>query len=436
MAPTTHAPVWEPLPPDEAIRFFRSKGIRISGDPAEVSAEEHARAFTVSRMAQLDLLEAVQTAIDEALANGTTLAAFKRQLTPLLQRAGWWGSVTEPDGQGGERTVQLGSPWRLRTIYETNLRTAYATGRWEQIEQTKGTHPYLRYVGSVAQHRRPEHVQWAGLVLPVDDPWWNTHYPPNGWGCLCSTQQLSRAALDRTGDRVGAAPPVVMKPYQNPKTGETRFAPHGVDPSFAFNAGKERTEVAARQLLDKVTAAPPALGAATWAQAKEVNAPLVQRAFARWSEQVATGAAAPNGSLWTVGAVSPHLVEVMAEAGHTLASAGITVTDRAILHILADGKAVRGAGITLAELQRLPQILAAPAAVLEDVRDGALLYVFDGGAQEARRGKFVVRVNYREKALIAGQRGVLVSNAVRTAGWVPRNVLATPSQYRVVEGTL
>lgn len=419
-------PTWTPLTPEEAVRFFRAKGYTLSGDPLEVSGEEHARAFTVARMAQLDLLEAVRAAVDDALANGKTLAQFQRELTPILQRAGWWGSRTEPDGQGGERTQQLGSPWRLRTIYETNLRTAYATGRWEQIEQTKGTHPFLRYVGSVAQRKRPEHVQWAGLVLRVDDPWWDAHYPPNGWGCLCSVQQLSQAALDRTGGRVRSAPPVVMKPSVNPVTGERRWAPHGVDPSFAFNAGKQGVEVAARNLLEKVTAAHPALGAATWAEAKGVNAPLVSRAFATWSEPFAAASAKTNGSLFSVGAASPRVVAVLEEAGRALASAGITITDRALVHVLAEGKAAKAA-ISLTQARLLPALLAAPDAVLEDLRDGTLLYMVLAG--NTARGRLVARV-------APGQRGGLIANAVRAMGWMPRAELATATRYKLLEGAL
>ena len=39
----------------------------------------------------------------------------------------------------------------------------------------------------------------AGTLLPVDDPWWQTHYPPNGWGCKCWVRQVSRREAERLG---------------------------------------------------------------------------------------------------------------------------------------------------------------------------------------------------------------------------------------------
>ena len=65
---------------------------------------------------------------------------------------------------------------------ETNLRTAYAAGRWERIERLAPRLPWLRCSAVLDERTRPEHAAWHGIVLPANDPFWSTHYPPNGWG--------------------------------------------------------------------------------------------------------------------------------------------------------------------------------------------------------------------------------------------------------------
>ena len=52
-----------------------------------------------------------------------------RQLEPQLRALGWWGRQVVPAPDGAEDEVQLGSPRRLKTIYDTNMRVAYNAGR-------------------------------------------------------------------------------------------------------------------------------------------------------------------------------------------------------------------------------------------------------------------------------------------------------------------
>ncbi|MCP1217121.1 phage minor head protein [Acetobacter orientalis] len=40
-------------------------------------------------------------------------------------------------------------------------------------------------------------MAWDGMILPANDPWWNTHYPPNGWQCHCTVEPVSRRDLKR-----------------------------------------------------------------------------------------------------------------------------------------------------------------------------------------------------------------------------------------------
>jgi len=228
------------LPPAEAIRIFRAKGFRIGFDWRDVWQQEHARAVTVAKAMRLDVLTDIRAAVDAALAGGTTFQQFRETLEPTLRAKGWWGRVNQTDPLTGETApVQLGSPRRLKIIFDTNLRGAYAAGTWERIERVKARRPFLRYVSVLDDRTRPEHRAWHDTVLPVDDPFWSTHYPPNGWRCRCTVQQLSRRDMDRAG--IGEspnAPPRKPKPFRNKRTGEVSQIPDGIDPGFAFNNGK------------------------------------------------------------------------------------------------------------------------------------------------------------------------------------------------------
>ena len=274
--------------PQEALAYFRRKKLRPSFDHRDVWREEHTSSFVVAKAMELDVLTAIRGELDTALAEGLTERQFAKNLRPTLERLGWWGKGQLLDPLTGEvRQVRLGSPRRLRTIYRTNLRTARAAGQWERIQRTKKSHPYLLYQLGPSREHRPEHVALHGLLLPVDDPWWATHMPPNGWGCKCRVRQVSKTEADklqRQGVRAPApeqeldpdtglptgrisrarvpvrtkAPPVQMREYVNKRTGEVRQVPEGIDPGWDYNPGiAGRLPKVLEDIRDKAEAAHP-----------------------------------------------------------------------------------------------------------------------------------------------------------------------------------
>jgi SPP1 gp7 family putative phage head morphogenesis protein len=230
------------LVPEEALAFLEGKGLRTSFAWQDVWAAEHEAAFTVAKMADLDLLAEVKRAVRSAIENGETLQEFKNALIPRMEAAGWWGVQEQLDPATGEmRLVQLGSARRLQTIFRTNLSTAYAAGEWAQIEVTAEAAPYLMYDAVDDNLTREQHGAWSGIVLRWDDPWWKTHRPPNGYNCRCSAIQLSARDLKRV-DKTGPdkAPPVERREYVNKRTGEVMQIPVGIDPGFDYNPGEGR----------------------------------------------------------------------------------------------------------------------------------------------------------------------------------------------------
>jgi len=228
------------VPPLEAIRYFRAKGVKPGFNYLDVWKEEHRHAWTVAKAMTVDVLDSIRVEVDTALTEGKTFASFKKEITPTLQKLGWWGEKEMIDPVTGEaRVVQLGSPHRLKTIYDTNMRVARSAGQWERIQRTKKSHPYLVYGNGPSRNHRPEHVAWAGTILPADDPWWDTHFTPNGFGCKCFTRQISAREAGRLGGATDR-PSSRLVEWVNERTGKTSKAPVGIDPGWDYNPGKDR----------------------------------------------------------------------------------------------------------------------------------------------------------------------------------------------------
>lgn len=255
-----------PPVPREALEFFKQKKLKVGFDYRDVWNDEHDLNFTVAKVTELGVLESIRGSIEKAISDGQPFGQWRKNLRPELERKGWWGPREVLDKDTGEIAVtELGSPRRLRTIYENNMRVAYNAGQWERIQRTKSVLPYvLRTVGPSVEHR-PEHLAWHGTLLPADDPWWLNHPCPGGWGCKCINRQIGRVERDRlvkegvptpgrqeinprtglpTGRLVrGRSPALTTAPadrmvsWTNRRTGKTELIPKGIDPGFAYRPG-------------------------------------------------------------------------------------------------------------------------------------------------------------------------------------------------------
>ena len=228
----------------EQIAFFRQKVNLGTQRWDDILGAAHDRSFVVAGAAKADLLADLRAAVTKAIAQGTTLAEFRKDFEALVARHGWTGWT-------GEGTA-AGRAWRTRIIYETNLRASYAAGRWAQIQQVKAERPYLLYRhNDNVLHPRPLHVAWDGKVIAADDPWWRTHFPPNGWGCQCRVHAVDDAYLRKLG-KAGPdpAPDDGTYDYFNKVSGITlRDIPKGIDPGWDYAPGQNRYELD-QMLLD------------------------------------------------------------------------------------------------------------------------------------------------------------------------------------------
>jgi len=121
--------------------------------------------------------------------------------------------------------------------------------RYAQLQEIKHRRPYWRYVhNDTVLQPRPEHLAWHGTVLPADDPWWTTHFAPNGWGCRCRIESLSARDLAREG----IDPDTLTRPTDPDD-------PTGIDRGWGYAPGASVSDELRRLINDKQAKLPGAL---------------------------------------------------------------------------------------------------------------------------------------------------------------------------------
>ncbi|WP_372069705.1 PBECR2 nuclease fold domain-containing protein (plasmid) [Tistrella mobilis] len=219
------------VPFKEAIAHHKAKVSIPTEAWTDLYGAAHARAFTVAGAARDALLGDLRIAVEKAIVQGVSFNEFQKDFDAAVERHGWSHTGTRE--------------WRARLIYQTNIQTAYQAGRWVQIMDPDivRMRPHLRYRHSGSKHPRPEHLSWNNLVLPRDDPFWKTHYPPNGWGCGCwvepiTDRQLARLQADPKNQVKREAPQDGTYTWTDPRTGDRREIPRGIDPGWDYNVGE------------------------------------------------------------------------------------------------------------------------------------------------------------------------------------------------------
>ena len=284
--------------PPEVLDYWRSKDLRPGFSHQDVWGQEHAHAMTVAGVTETRVLSEFQAAIDTAITKGTGFEKFRADMQSRLTPLGWWGprEVADPEGRWKTKVVNFAAPARLQITFWSNMRAARAAGQWNRIQRTKRALPYLLYVRSASERKRPEHLRWVGTILPVDHPFWSTHFPPNGWNCKCSVRQLDQADRDDYLSRPKSdaedaisysdeAPDLGTRTFTNRRTGEVTEVPVGIDPGWDTNPGLSRARTLVRQLTDQLDTAGPERASRTIAKLWDDGATW-PKAIAKMPERV------------------------------------------------------------------------------------------------------------------------------------------------------
>lgn len=229
----------------EQIDFLRRKLNLPSESWRDIQSAAHDRAFVVAGATKADLLHDLRKAVDQAVKGGS-IGEFRKNFAETVAKHGWTGWT----GEG----TKAGEAWRTRVIYQTNLMTSYAAGRRAQLldPDLVKRRPFWRYVhNDSVTHPRPQHKRWGDMKLTLrhDHPFWETHFPPNGWGCKCRV-----VAVAAPGDEDATEPPEGWTQI-DPATG----APVGIDEGWGYAPGARADSDLRSFVQDKLIDYPPAI---------------------------------------------------------------------------------------------------------------------------------------------------------------------------------
>jgi len=200
------------LEPKDAIAYLQGKGAQVTGSWKEWLDGQHARGFTVANVAKLDVLQDILDSLVKSQKSGQTLEQWKDGLIPSLQKKGWWQrDATTAELQAAGRVDSQGeiakglTASRLKTIFQTNMQSAYGAGRYAAMMEEAEERPMWQYVAILDSRTRPAHRALNGRIFRYDDPAWQSFYPPCGYRCRCRVRNFTELEVEKRGLRVDSS---------------------------------------------------------------------------------------------------------------------------------------------------------------------------------------------------------------------------------------
>jgi SPP1 gp7 family putative phage head morphogenesis protein len=176
----------EPVPHAEAMAFIAGKPAVTRDVFDQLLPELQARAFTITGVESANVLQGVRDRIAELPAGADwndVKGDIIKDISPWL--------VTSDDPE--ERDRQAASAIRrAELLLRTHGFQAYQAAQYNVMERQKDVFPYWQYMTMQDEAVRDSHAALDGIVLPADDPFWASHYPPWDWACRCQVVPISR----------------------------------------------------------------------------------------------------------------------------------------------------------------------------------------------------------------------------------------------------
>ena len=378
--------------PTEVVDKLKSKIPTLADDLDKIKGDAYKKAFTISDIAKKSLLADIQDSLVEALKDGKGFDEWRSDLFEHLQAKGW---ADKFESLNDDEISVLGDSSRLKLIYDTNIRQAYAEANYETGINSNAE--FIRYVAVLDERTRFSHASAHGLILPIDDPWWEINYPPNGFNCRCSVMFLTAQSLEARG----------WKAYDGtfPNIADKGFRKHSGKPYSATLKRLDKDKVIAMKRNDefirKELAIKDDVPNLSEAVEEKFNLQKYTKELSRAVDEILVkeNIKAPINSI-KVGELSDFVREKVKEIlGINLKTNEIILTKKSLTHARFDRKVAFNQALTNDEIKEIPIILNDKKShILADTDKKNLVVLKRTDTKQTT--KIAIHLNYKRKKII------------------------------------
>ena len=168
-------------PNTDAASYIRGKAVMTPGAFGRLPRELRGRAFSVAKISDFDLLRDMADKL-ATLPEGGDWREIRKGLAADL-------SPYMDESEDGRKAASA----KAELLIRTHGFQAYASGRYRQQRETQAGLPYWQWLTVGDSRVREEHQARDKMTLRADDPWWDSHYPPDDWGCRCLVVAITEA---------------------------------------------------------------------------------------------------------------------------------------------------------------------------------------------------------------------------------------------------
>ncbi|WP_304212775.1 phage minor head protein [Phocaeicola plebeius] len=313
----------------------------------------------------------------------------------------------------------------LRTEYNFAQASALMAARWKQFEQD-GDRYNLQYQTMYDKRVRRTHRMLHNITLPIESPFWDKYFPPNGWNCRCTVVQVRKDKYPVSDEQeaMNLGSQATAGKYQE---------------MFMFNPGKRMTTFPAYngytlRKCNRCEVRPDKMKLAADIPDNEVcrACRLLQESRLAGIHSATEGIRSiirrlengyPKGDAVRIGRLADDVKEFVRKKGIEPSTDEIYMTDKQIHHALRSVKQKAGKAVTAEQLAALPSLMD-DSEVYWDEKAGNIQFIT---RQDGKIQKFVVRLNYAAK--IQGEKKTV--NAFITAGTIEERNLGMKNLVKI-----